>query len=44
MFETVDHRIAVGWATDCSEHILPYFEKIYSQDQRPSKAIEVGRA
>lgn len=32
------------WATDCAEHVLPYFEKEYPEDERPRKAIEAGRS
>ncbi len=32
------------WATDCAEHVLPYFEEKYPKDDRPRKAIEAGRA
>jgi len=39
-----DHRTLVLWATDCAEHVLPYFEERYPQDNRPRKAIEAGRA
>jgi len=34
----------VLWATDCAEHVLPYFEEKYPKDNRPRKAIEAGRA
>ena len=39
-----DHRSLVLWAIDCAEHVLPYFEKEYPEDDRPQKAIEAGRA
>ena len=39
-----DHRSLVLWATDCAEHVLPYFEEKYPEDDRPRKAIEAGRA
>jgi len=39
-----DHRLLVLWAADCAEHVLPYFEKEYPEDNRPRKAIEAGRA
>jgi hypothetical protein len=32
------------WASDCAEHVLPYFEEIYPEDDRPRKAIEAARA
>ena len=34
----------VLWATDCAEHVLPYFEESYPEDDRPRKAVEAGRA
>lgn len=27
----------------CAEHVLPLFEKAYSNDKRPRKALEAGR-
>src|SRR5665647_614060 len=39
-----DHRSLVLWATDCAEHVLPYFEEQYPKDDRPRKAIEAARA
>jgi hypothetical protein len=39
-----DHRLLVLWAADCAEHVLPYFEAQYSEDDRPRKAIEAARA
>jgi hypothetical protein len=39
-----DHRSLVLWATDCAEHVLPYFEEKYPKDDRPRDAVEAGRA
>ncbi|MFA5786240.1 MAG: putative immunity protein [Actinomycetota bacterium] len=39
-----DHRSLVLWATDCAEHVLPYFEEKYPKDNRPRRAVEAGRA
>ncbi|PZR94481.1 MAG: hypothetical protein DLM69_12390 [Candidatus Chloroheliales bacterium] len=39
-----DHRSLVLWATDCAEHVLPYFEEMFPGDDRPRKAVEAGRA
>ena len=39
-----DHRTLVLWATECAEHVLPYFEENYPNDNRPRKALEAGRA
>ncbi len=38
-----DHRSLVLWATDCAEHVLPYFEEKYPKDNRPRNALEAGR-
>ncbi len=32
------------WAAECAEHVLPYVEENYPSDNRPRKALEVGRA
>ena len=34
----------VLWATECAEHVLPYFEEKYPKDNRPRNALEAGRA
>jgi hypothetical protein len=39
-----DHRSLVLWANDCAEHVLPYFEEKYPNDNRPRNAVEAGRA
>lgn len=39
-----DHISLVLWAADCAQHVLLYFEKEYSKDDRPRKAIEAVRA
>jgi immunity protein 5 of polymorphic toxin system len=39
-----DQKSLVLWATDCAEHVLPYFEENYPKDDRPRKPIEAGRA
>jgi hypothetical protein len=39
-----DHRLLALWAADCAEHVLPYFEDKYPEDDRPRKAIEAARA
>ena len=43
-FDEQDHRSLVLWAADCAEHVLPYFEEKYPEDNRPRKALEAGRA
>jgi hypothetical protein len=37
------HRLAV-WAADCAEHVLGRFEDARPGDDRPRRAIELGRA
>ena len=39
-----DHKSLVLWATDCAEHVLPFFEEQHPNDPRPRKAVEAGRA
>ena len=39
-----EHRALALWATACAAHVLAYFESQDPQDDRPRKAIEVGRA
>lgn len=39
-----DHRLLAIWAADCAERVLPYFEKMHPEDDRPRKAIEAARA
>lgn len=31
------------WAADCAERVLPLFEKVYPEDDRPRRAIEACR-
>jgi hypothetical protein len=38
-----DHRLLASWAADCAEHVLPFFEKAYPNDDRPRKARETCR-
>jgi hypothetical protein len=39
-----DHGSLALWAADCAEHVLPYFEEKYPEDERPRIAIEATRA
>jgi hypothetical protein len=39
-----DHRSLALWATECAEHVLPYFEEKHPKDNRPRDALEAGRA
>ncbi len=36
-------RIAVEFACDCAEHVLPFFEKQFPGDKRPQEAISMAR-
>jgi hypothetical protein len=38
-----DQKVLALWAADCAEHVLPYFEGKYPEDDRPRKAIQVLR-
>ena len=39
-----DHRLLAMWAADCAEHVLPHFEEARPNDDRPGRAIDLGRA
>ena len=39
-----DHRLLALWAADCAEHVLPFFEEARPADERPGRAIDLGRA
>jgi len=39
-----DQKLLAIWAADCAEHVLPYFEKKYPEDNRPKEAIETLQA
>ncbi|HJW23222.1 MAG TPA: hypothetical protein VJ506_12400 [Candidatus Limnocylindrales bacterium] len=39
-----DHRLLATWAADCAEHVLHHFERARPTDERPRRAIELGRA
>jgi len=39
-----DHRLLGIWAADCAEHVLRHFEEARPGDDRPRRAIELGRA
>ena len=42
--EDDDHRRLAVWAADCAEHVLHLFEQASPDDDRPRRAIELGRA
>ena len=39
-----DHRLLATWAADCAEHVLHHFEHARPKDNRPRRAIDLGRA
>jgi hypothetical protein len=42
--QDADHQLLAVWAADCAEHVLHLFEVARPEDDRPRKAIELGRA
>jgi hypothetical protein len=42
--EDRDHRLLAMWAADCAEHVLHHFERARPDDDRPRRAIDLGRA
>jgi hypothetical protein len=38
-----DQKILALWAAECAEHVFPYFEEKYPDDDRPRRAIETLR-
>ncbi len=39
-----EHHLLAIWAADCAAHTLHYFEDALPGDDRPRRAIELGRA
>jgi hypothetical protein len=39
-----DHQLFGLWAAVCAEHVLDHFERARPGDNRPRRAIELGRA
>jgi len=39
-----DHHLLAAWAADCAEHVLPLFERVRPDDDRPRRAIGLARA
>ncbi|MFT3886837.1 MAG: hypothetical protein QM713_01550 [Arachnia sp.] len=39
-----DHQHLAVWAALCAEHVLPLFEAVQPDDDRPRRAIEAARA
>ena len=44
MLEDEDHHRLAVWAADCAEHVLHHFEQARPDDDRPRRAIDLGRA
>jgi hypothetical protein len=42
-YDKQDQRAMAIWAADCAERVLPLFEHVYPQDNRPRNAIEACR-
>ena len=39
-----DHRLLATWAADCAERVLHHFEGAQPTDDRPRRAIDLGRS
>ena len=39
-----DHHLLATWAADCAEHVLHHFERAQPGDDRPRRAIDLGRS
>jgi Imm-5 like putative immunity protein len=39
-----DHHLLAVWAADCAQHVLHHFEQARPGDNRPRRAIDLGRA
>ena len=42
--EDDDHRLLAVWAADCAQHVLHHFEQARPRDDRPRRAVDLGRA
>jgi immunity protein 5 of polymorphic toxin system len=42
--QDADHRLLAMWAAECAEHVLHHFERAQPNDDRPRRAIDLGRA
>ncbi len=38
-----DQKLMTVWSIDCAERVLPLFEAVNPTDDRPHKALEIGR-
>lgn len=39
-----DHHLLAMWAANCAAHVLHRFEEVRPEDDRPRRAIDLGRA
>jgi hypothetical protein len=44
LLQDADHRLLAMWAADCAEHVVHHFEQVRPDDDRPRRAIDLGRA
>ena len=42
--QDADHHLLAVWAADCAQHVLHHFERARPTDDRPRRAIALGRA
>ncbi|MFI5259117.1 MAG: putative immunity protein [Candidatus Limnocylindrales bacterium] len=42
--QDADHHLLAVWAADCAQHVLHLFEQARPGDDRPRRAIDLGRA
>jgi hypothetical protein len=42
--QDANHYLLALWAADCAQHVLPFFEAVQPDDDRPRQAIEQARA
>src|SRR5690349_7956742 len=42
--QDANHHLLAMWAADCAQHVLHLFEEAQPEDDRPRRAIELGRA
>jgi Imm-5 like putative immunity protein len=42
--QDADHHLLAVWAADCAQHVLHHFERARPGEDRPRRAIELGRA
>jgi hypothetical protein len=38
-----DQKLMATWAIDCAERVLPLFESVEPKDDRPKRALKIGR-